>query len=174
MAIVVGLMSNKSCRLLIFIALLLSAIMFAPVCSAVSVDEASIALNQANQDLNSAFNAVSLASGSGADVASLLGKLSVAGNDLSEANIAFRVGDYENAYVNALACSNALKGVGDEASHLLVSAEGAHSQKVLLTMIGSGVGFLLLIVLGLLGWRFLSKRYFRRMLDLKPLLEDHT
>ena len=166
-------MINRTTGLFIFIlASFLVVTVFEPVCFAVSVDEASVALNKADEDLNSAFIAVADAGNSGADTASLLERLSVAGNYLSDSHIAFRVGNYENAYSSAVACSNSLLGVADEALRLMGSAENSRGTKILLTTVGSGVGLTLLFVFGLFGWRFVSKRYIKRVLDLKPVAED--
>ncbi len=166
-------MNGTTGKLLFFsVALFLFVIMLGPVCFAVSADAAGSALDQAERDLSSAFVAVADAGDSGADVAGLLERLSVAGDYLSGARVAYRVGDYERAYSDSVACSSTLDGVVSDAMQLQASAENERSEGMLLAVVGSGVGLVLLSVLGLLGWRYLSKWYLRRAMDLKPVVED--
>ncbi len=165
-------MSSRTSWVLAFAAAsILVVVLFVPVCFAVSVDEASVTLSAADQNLNSAFTAVAKAGDSGANVTLLLGKLSVAGDYLSRAQIAFRLGDYDNAYSNALECSNSLAGVFDEAMQLQVSGKNDRNERILLTTVGSGVGLVLLCVIGFFGWRFLSDRYRKQVLNMKPAME---
>ena len=165
--------SGTTSRLLFFsVALFLFVVILGPVCFAVGVDEAGAVLDQAERDLSSAFVAVAEAGDSGADVAGLLERLSVAGDYLSGARVAYRVGDYERAYSDSIACSSSLDGVASDAMQLQAAVENERSEGMLFAVVGSGVGLVLLCILGLLGWRYLSKWYLRRAMDLKPVVED--
>jgi hypothetical protein len=109
--------------------------------------------------LSSAFVAVAEAGDSGADVAGLLERLSVAGDYLSGARVAYRVGDYERAYSDSIACSSSLDGVASDAMQLQAAVENERGEGMLFALVVSGVGLVLLSVLGLLCWRYLSKWY---------------
>jgi hypothetical protein len=150
---------------------MLLAVWFVPACFAVDAVEASSALGQAERDLGSAYVVVAEAEGAGADVSVLLNKLGSAGDFLSKAYVAFRAGDYGNASLLALECSHAVEGVAGDAAGLKANAEGAHSDGLLSAVAESGVGLVLLLVLGFLGWNFLKRWYFRRVLDMKPQVE---
>jgi hypothetical protein len=151
--------------------LILMIAQFTPSCFAVSFDEASEAINQADRDLRSAFSAVAGAEVAGADVSVLLGELESAGDFLSEAFVAFRTGDYENASLFAMECRNIVEGISEDGLRLKANAESAQRNKFFLTAAGSGVGLVLLLVFGYLGWRFLKRWYFRRLLSMIPQVE---
>jgi hypothetical protein len=151
--------------------LTLTTACFLPMCFAVDAAEASGTIGQAEHDLGSALAAVAEAESAEADVSALLNKLESANDFLSEAYAAFRTGDYGNASLFAVNCSHAVEGVADDASRLNANAKTTRSDRLLLTVTESGAGLVLLLVLGLIGWRLLKRRYFRRILDMKPLVE---
>jgi hypothetical protein len=153
------------------VVLVLFVVGFVPLCFAVSFDEAAETIGRAESDLGSAFVAVAAAEGAGADVSLLLDKLDAAGVFLSEAHSAFRVGNYEGAFSSAVACSSAVEGVVGEGARLKVDAEISHNTMLLLTVVVTGVGVGLLLVFAFFGWRFLKRKYFRRILDMKPQME---
>lgn len=160
----------RSVAVCLIVAMLL-AVWLVPACIAVDAVEASGAISQAERDLGSAYAVVAEAERSGADVSALLNKLGSAGDFLSEAYAAFRTGDYANARALAMECSSAIEGVAGDAARLKADAERARSDRLLLTSVGSGVGLVLLLVLGFSGWRFLKRRYHKRVLDMKPQVE---
>ena len=155
-----------------FAVFLLFIIVLVPICFAATVDEVAGVLDKAERDLDSAYNAVARAADSGADVTVLMEKLASAGNNLSKANIEYRIGDYDNAFSSAVACSNEVDGLRDAALQLFASAENAHVERVTWTGIGSGIGLVLLGVFGIFVWRLVSNRYIKRSLGLKPEVED--
>lgn len=151
----------------------LFVVKFAPLCIAVSSDEAGEAVKTAERDLGSAFMAVAEAEGAGANVSVLLDKLNAGGVFLSEAHSAFSAGNYESAFSSALACSSAVEGVVGDAARLKIAAEVASVANIFLTTTGSVIGLALVLILGFVGWRFLKRRYFRRVLEMKPKVVDH-
>jgi hypothetical protein len=163
----------KSCRsvAVCLIVLMFVAVWFVPACFAVDDVEASGAIGQAESDLGSAYVGVVEAEGAGADVSVLLSKLSSAGDFLSEAYSAFRVGDYGSASALAGECSSAVEGVVGDAASLKMDAERARGDRLLLTVVVSSVGLILLVVFGFLGWRSLKGRYFKRTVDMKFQVE---
>ena len=163
----------KKCQVIIVcIVALILAVEYTPPCFAVDAVEATSAINQAELSLNSAFVAVAKADDAGADVAKLLDKLDAAGDFLSEAHIEFRAGDYEDASLLAVECSSTVEGLATEADLLRAGAERTKTDNLLLTVVGSGAGLVLLLVLGIEGWRVLKKRYFKRSLEMKPEVEE--
>jgi len=162
--------SHRSVAICLTVSMLL-AVWLVPTCLAVDANEASVAINQAERDLGLAFAMVAEAESAGADVSALLNKLDIAGDFLSEAKAAFGTGDYENANPLAVDCSHTVEGLADDAASLKLDAEKAQSDRLLFTAMWSGVGLVLLLVLGFLGWKFLKRRYFRRILDMKPQVE---
>ncbi len=139
---------------------------------AVSSDDANKALKSAETDFVTAFTAVATAEEAGANVTNLVTKLNAADGVLSEGYDAFMAGDYDTANSKAASCSAAVEGVVDEAGLMKTSAERAIGSRTLLTAVFSGVGLIILFVLGFLGWGFLKNWYTKRLLDLKPVLEE--
>ncbi|MGQ9552372.1 MAG: hypothetical protein ACUVUE_08095, partial [Candidatus Bathycorpusculaceae bacterium] len=141
---------------------------FVPVCSAVGAVEAGDAIAGAERDLGSAYVAVSEAEGAGGDVSLLVARLNGAGELLGSAYAAFRAGDYDVAVSFAVECSRALEGVVADAALLKAEAKEAQSDMFLRTACLSGAGLGLFLVLVFVGWQLLKRRYFRRVLGMKP------
>jgi hypothetical protein len=142
-----------------------------PACYGVDSFEAIQELHMAELRLNSAFAAVANAQDAGADVGVLLGDLEVAGNFLAEAHLAFRSGNYDSASSLATSCETAIDGVIAEANRLGANAENAKTDSLILTGLFSGIGLTLLVVFGVVGWIILKKRFFDRVLEMKPEVE---
>lgn len=151
--------------------LMLTIVCFLPTCFGIDAVEASGVIDQAEHDLGSALAVVAEAESAGADVSVLLNKLESASGFLSDAYVAFRAGDYGNASLFAVDCSRVVEGVAGDATHLKEDAEIARSDRLLLTVTETGVGLVLLLVLGFFGWSFLKRQYSKRVLDMKPVVE---
>jgi hypothetical protein len=139
-----------------------------PVCFAVGEVDASIAINQAEQNLKLAYVEVAESENAGANISLLLNKLEVAASYISESDSAFRIGDYANAFSLASECSISVQGVVGDAERLKINAEISHNASFLLTAVGSGIGIGLILFFGFLGWRFFKKWYLKRVLKMKP------
>jgi hypothetical protein len=164
----------KSCRsvAVCLIVLMFAAVWLVPACFAVDASEANASIGQAESDLGSAYVGVAEAESAGADVSVLLSKLSDAGDFLSGAYSAFKVGDYGSASALALQCRSAVEGVAVDAASLKADAERARSDGLVLTVVLSSVGLVLLIGFGFLGWVSLKQRYYKQTLDMKPQVEE--
>lgn len=163
----------KECQFIAFcITALIIAVMYVPACFAVEVSEASIAIRQAEQDLNDTFVKVFEVDSVGGDISLLLNKLNKGVVKLSEANAAFKTGDYLNAVVMAKDCSDFVNGVENEAANLLSYAKEKQSNMILSTVFVSFFGVLFVIIIGFMGWRFLRKRYFKGVLNKHPKVAD--
>ncbi|UCH01645.1 MAG: hypothetical protein JSV20_07270, partial [Candidatus Bathyarchaeota archaeon] len=126
-----------------------------PACCAVDVVEATEAINQAELSLNSAFVAVAEGYKAGADIEELLENLDIAGDFLSEAHMAFRSGDYETANSLAVESGNAVEDIATMANRLMANADNEKTRLLVLTVGGSCIGLILLLVFGIVGWKFL-------------------
>jgi len=144
---------------------------FVQACFAVDKVDADGALIDAENVLASAYVAVAEAKRAGANVSELLVKLDFAGTLLADAYNAYRLGDYDEAYLYATNCSGKVNGIVSEAASLKLEAENAYSEKLFSTEVLSSVGLCLLFVLSLFGWRFLKKKYLKRVLEMKPEME---
>ena len=143
-----------------------------PACYGADSVGASQELQMAELRLNSAFAAVTKAQDAGADVGVLLEDLGVAGDFLAEAHLAFRSGDYDSASSLAASCETSVGGVVAEADRLGANAENAQTDSLILTGLFSGIGLTLLLVFGVIGWIILKKRFFDKVLEMKPEVED--
>ena len=143
-----------------------------PACFGVTAVETNTTIGRAERDLGSAYAVVAEAEGAGANVSALLNTLGSAGDFLSEAYAASRIGDYANASALAMQCSSTVKGVADDAARLKTDAEAVRSNGLLSAVVVSCVGLVLLVVSGFLGWNFLKQWYIRRVLNMKPQVED--
>jgi hypothetical protein len=127
----------------------------------VDVDNADNALKQA-------FEAVLAAENAGANVSGLMVKLKQAGVFLAQAEMAYRNGDSDKATENAKQCLITLQGVSDEASasrdSALANSQQVFWQSVTISTIGA-VAFLVALAFV---WRRLSRRYLRKLLKMKP------
>jgi hypothetical protein len=163
----------KTSEAIVFIFLALTFIAGCiPACSGVDVVEATEAIDQADLSVNTAFAAVADAYDAGAGVQGLLEKLEVASDFLSEAHIAFRSGDYQTAYSLALKCEDSVEDLNTEAELLMVSVYAEKNNLKIWTVVGSCIGLILLIVLGIIGWRFLKEHYYGRVFEMKPTIGE--
>jgi hypothetical protein len=143
-----------------------------PTCFAVDAAEARTAINEAESSLNYAFTTVAFAEDAGANIEGLTEQLEIAGDFLSEAHLEFRAENYEDAIHLAVECGNTVNGLADEAVRLMGKTEREKTDSLVLTVVGSGVGLILLVVLGITGWNFLKKRHYGRAFEMKPEVEE--
>jgi len=156
---------------LLVVLIILSAFVFPIfVCriDASSGDVAASAIGQAEGVVASAYEAVLEAEQAGANVSGLLVRLNEAGELLARAQVAFRLGDFDEAVVSANLCSEIGEGVRSEADELRVKAYGGRVTGSWLTMTGSMVSVVAVVFGSFWGWRVFKRRYIRRVLRMKP------
>jgi hypothetical protein len=151
---------------------MLSVVWLVPACFAIGKDEAGQYINQAEQDLGAAYSAVAEAELAGANTSLLKDKLNDAGELLAKANNTFTIGDYESAFSFAMQCSEKLNGVVENATSLKAKVEAAYSGELFWTGVESSFSLSVLFVLSLFSWSFLERRFLKRVLELKPELEE--
>jgi hypothetical protein len=122
-------------------------------------DAAASAIASAKQQIVTCLVAVRAAEAAGANISSLTFALSDAGALLSQSELAYSKGDYGAAESLASQCGQRLSGLISESNSLKNRAVGARDFDFLVSMVISVVGTFVVIVLGFVAWRFLTKRY---------------
>lgn len=156
-------------KLLVFSAFLffLLTVSF-PWVSASSEDVATLAITQAEETLASAFEAVLDAEMAGANVSGLLGRLNLGGEYLVEAYVWIRLGVSENASRFAGLCYDVVEDLKSEAVELRDEAKRLGDAEFVVTIFGSVVGMIVVVVSGYVVWRVFKRRYRRQVLGLRP------
>jgi len=136
--------------------------------SALSENVATSAIEKAEGLMVSAYEAVLEAERAGANVSGLLARLKVAGEGLAQAHISYRLGDFDDAARSADLCSQ----IGEEARVEAYELRGLALEEAVQcfrwTMIRSILGVAIAVGASYLGWRIFKRRYFRRVLGMKP------
>ena len=122
-------------------------------------DTAASAIASAKQQVVTCYVAVKEAEAAGANVSSLTFALSDVGALLSQSELAYSKGDYGAAESLASQCSQRLSGLISESNNLRNRAVGARDFDFLVSIVISVVGTFVVILLGFVAWRFLTKRY---------------
>lgn len=154
----------------VFLAVL---VLFAPVsvCTAFSLSRDGVCeatIDEVEVAVGSAYAAVLEAEQAGADVSGLLTSLNDASELLTEAHTAYRLGDLDEASRLADLCSELVEAVASEAEQLRLDALAVQTRGVWLTVIGSTVGVVFIVLGGFWGWRVFKRRYTQRVLKMKP------
>ena len=155
--------------------LVLSGLLAVLFCLSVAVgsaasgaDAAELAINQAEDVVVVAYTAVLNAEHVGANVAGLLVQLNEAGELLAEAQVAFRVDDFDEA----VRLANLAADIGDDvtgtADALRHEFYGSMVTGSWLAIIGSLVGLVAVGFGSFWGWRVFKRRYYQRVLRMQP------
>lgn len=115
-----------------------------------------------------AYQAVLEAERAGANVSNLFTELNVASEYLAQAQILYRVGDLDNATRFADLCSRTAEKVKSEADLVTNMARVESGTRLGFVMIGSAITACSISVAGLLSWRVFKRRYYQRVLMMKP------
>jgi hypothetical protein len=147
--------------------LVFNAFAFPVLCKA---DEDLIvsALAEAEEAVASAYQVVSEAEHIGANVSHLLVPLNEAGGFLTRAQAAYRAGDYNETVYSANLCRDIGKDVKAEALSLTGLAWSQRVQNMWFLMAGSILSVAIIVLGSLWGWRLFKKRYYERVLKMKP------
>ena len=123
-----------------------------------SEGEARVAVEAAESEVLSCYNAAFGAEKAGANVSELLNTLNEAGWLLSKAKLAYSQGDFDSAFAYANECRSRLVGVVEQAENLKLDAEQAGYWDFMVNFVGSAVGAVCVVVGGFAIWTFLKKR----------------
>lgn len=133
-----------------------------------SDDVAGLAVNQAEDAIVSAYGAVLEAEQAGANVSSLIVQLNEAGEFLTKAYVAYRLGDFNETVLLAGRCSEIGESAKNRAEELRIEAYRSRVTESWLTVTGSLVSVFVFVFGGFWGWGFFKRRYYRRVLTKKP------
>lgn len=139
-----------------------------PLASAQNDDGVSAVLTKAEQVTASAYDAILEAEQYGTNVSSLLARLNLAGEYLAEAHVWYRLGVSDNVSLFAGLCVNVAEDVKQGALELRDEAKSSRENNFVVTVIGSSVGVISIIVLGSIVWRIFKRNHYRKILGLKP------
>jgi len=131
-------------------------------------DDAAVVVSNAEEVLGVAFESVLEAEQAGADVSGLLGRMSLGGEYLGEANVRYRAGAYEEAVLFAGLCIETVDSVWGEAVELSGKAERLGEIDFVVRLFGSAVAVVVVGVTGFVAWRVFRRRYLERVFELKP------
>ena len=138
------------------------------VCASDNVDLAKEAIGRARSSLVDAYESVLDAEKDGADVTSLTERLTNAGSNLTNACLFYEAESYDVAIALADSCYEVGEKVKAEAEVLKATAS-INAIIFFWFQIFGYVGALVIIVLAsVMGWRFFKKRYYRKVLEMKP------
>jgi hypothetical protein len=129
-------------------------------------------LKDAEAALNLAYLGIRELEEAGGNISSILHKLDSSAELLANAFNAYHVGDYDEAYRLGNASYQALEGVGTETSRLKAQAQQDYNDRLFMTASLSSVVLSVFFVVSLFVWRFIKKRYFRKVLEMKPEVVD--
>jgi hypothetical protein len=146
----------------------LSSALMPLVCAPINQEVAASTISEAEQSMARAYEAVLDSERMGADISSLLVRLNDAAAFLSEARMAFDVGDFEEATRLAESTSEVGYEVVDEAELLEIEANNAQVDKSWLFLVISALGVSVVLVASLLGYQYFKRRYYRRLSKMKP------
>ena len=152
----------KSLRVFAGFFLVSSLVFWAVECShaaAVSQSQAVSALENAENIVVSAYQAVSRADDVGANVSGLLVRLNEAGELLTSAHAAYDSGDFDRASELASLCQETLNGFVADADALTEVAFRDRYLDFMLNVGGSILGCVWVVCGGLLVWFYLDRKY---------------
>ncbi len=132
------------------------------------VNQVSSKLQTANTAVDQAFNAVFDAEKAGANVSSLLTQLTVAADDVAQAENAYRTGDSNSAAVQADSALPIAQQVITEAQDAKQNATASQQNTFWSTTALTVIGTIVFILALFLGWRRFKRSYISRLFEAKP------
>lgn len=136
-----------------------------------SQEEAGSRISEAEQSLTQAYNAVLDGESAGVNISRLLARLNVAAATLSEAKVAFEVGNFDEALRLAELSNESALVVETETESLKVETANTRLARSQIFIGSSILGVSFVLSASLLGFRYFKRRYYRRLLKMKPRIE---
>jgi hypothetical protein len=157
-----------SCLRFVVVSVFLFSLLSVSGVGATNGDVVALEVAEAERALVLAYNAVLEAEEAGANVTSLLTRLSAAGEFLSEAYVFVHLGNFEGAARLAGFCVEVADDVEVEAILLREEAARIERADVFTKVFGSAVGVVIVVVGGFLLWSLYKRRYLEKVLDSRP------
>jgi len=123
-----------------------------------SESDARLAIANAEERIVVCYKAVAAADDAGANVTALLGVLNEAGELLSRAKLAYKVGDFDSAVSFALLSQEKVNDFVDEANALREATLRERYWDFMVNFVGSLVGAVAVVVGGFVVWRLMKRR----------------
>ena len=142
----------------LFLLLVLPLVGFVVVGYCSSMVDARAAVAQASLRVTVCYSVAADAAKAGANVTGLLVTLDEAGGLLSRAELALGTGEFDSASTLAHLCEERLVGLEDAAVGLRDSAVRAGFLDFAFGVVGSAVGSVLVVVVGVVVWFWLKRR----------------
>ncbi len=137
--------------------------------TAVNLDIMALSsLTNVEETVFETYSIVLAAEAAGANVSVLWDRLNFAGEYLALAKISLRIGNLEGADTNTRLSVESLEGIVEEAEVLKATAIRALSEYSQIVIVGSVTGIVTIILSTILGWNWFKKRYYKRVLEMKP------
>jgi hypothetical protein len=153
-------MSNlKSSLVLLVLLVVVSQFLVAMAVAQTSEAQAASALVTSENAVVSAYQAVSKAEESGANVSSLLVRLNEAGWFLSRGRIAYESRDFDSAFEFATQSQEKLNGLVADADALSETAFYEHYLDFLVNVVGSVIGTVAVVCVSFFAWFLLKRKY---------------
>jgi len=146
----------------------LSSTLTLSTCASSNQELAISTIIEAEQSMAQAYEAVLDAESVGADVSGLSGRLNEGAAWLSEARMAFEDDKFEEAVRVAELTSEVGFEVAGKADGFKVEAGQAHVNRMWWFIVGSILAVSIVVVAGLLSYQYLKRRYYRRLLEMRP------
>lgn len=156
----------KSCVLLLI--LVEFSTMLSGVAALDGEFEASLAISDAENVMDSAYQAVKEAETAGADISGFSELLKDGAQLLAQAHTSFRVGDFDSAVRFANLTSEIGEEVEVKANRLRDLQRGLPVWQMWLTMVQSFFAVLVVVLVSFGGWRVFKRFYYRRIDVMKP------
>jgi len=138
----------------------------------VNFREFNATISEAEQAVAAGFEATLDAEQAGANVSSLLVRLNEGAELLASARMALEDGNFSEA--DRLSGLSSEVGTQVESDALILKAEAIDvaAGRYRLYLASSAVAMIVVVSASLLGYRFVKKRYFERLLEMKPEVNE--
>jgi hypothetical protein len=154
------LMRNIRCWLVVLVIVLTFSVAGAPFCVfAVDEADAGSAIAVAEDGIVVCYRAVAGADEAGANVTGLLLTTNEAGDLLSRAKLAYKMGDFDSAVSFAVQSQEKLNGLEAKADVLRENAMQQGHWDFMVNVVGSIVGAVVVVCGGFVVWFLLKRRY---------------
>lgn len=140
---------------------------------AVSDREAALScISEAERVVADAYEVALDAEGVGANVSGLMLRLNEAADLIFMAHSAFEAGNFDEAIRLADLCGEISSEVRVEAQRLRAEADSEHAARFWWSLVGSFVGVAIVVSASVLGYVYFKRLYYRRLLKMRPRVEQ--